>query len=211
MTLEYFLDERYKKTKLEKAINKILFMKNSKVICEDYLFLLENNDNFMPVINNYILDRIIILLSAELENNIRNLVIKFLKERGYNNKFLLECILKDLDLRSLIYKQLKGNISKFVNNTLMNFLEIDNFDNDKWKENFEKNFIKNSSMIFSDFEDKRDDYIKNIWNSILREERNKIAHQIYHYPHVDYYIFYTVFMADMFLLTLKNSLYELAK
>ena len=211
MELEYYLDERYKKIKLRKVVNKILFMKNSKVICEDYLFLLENNYNFMPIINNYILDRIIILLTAELENNIKNLVIKFLKERGYNNKFLLECILKNLDLRSLIYDQLKGNISKFINSTLVDFLEIDNFNNSNWKKNFEKKFVENSNMIFSDFKERKDDYIKNIWNSILREERNKIAHQIYHYPHVDYYIFYTVFMADIFLLTLENSLYELTK
>ena len=211
MKLEYFLDERYKKELLEDAVRKIKFMKNSRIICADYLSILESKDNFVPVVINYMLDRIIILTSAELENNLQDIFRKHLKKKGYDNEFLLECILRNFDLRSLIYDHLRGSISKFINNTLKNFLEIDNFNERQWKREFENSFIQNSSIFFSDFEDRKNDYIKNIWNSILREERNKIAHQIYHYPHVDYYIFYTVFMADIFLLTLENSLYELSK
>ena len=111
-----------------------------------------------------------------------------------------------LDLRSFIYKHLIGSISSFVENTLVKFLGTKNFNKDKWKKDFKNDFKNNSNkFFFKDLNKRYNYYKKNIWNSILKEERNKIAHQVYHYPHVDYYIFYTIFMAESFLITLDNS------
>jgi len=192
----YILQEQEKKIVLKTLLGKIRNLKFTKSIAQDFLSLVSLSGQIPPTIKSHVLDRVVIALHAEFEYQTKKIFESFLAKQSELDEQMTTCLIKRIDMRNLKFGNVKGNIKSFIKNCLGK--QISNEIEDK--------FTESCSRYFEDFEEKHDEYIKNIWNKVLSDERNSISHNPYNYNGEEYFVYYAILMVDCFLQSLKEIL-----